>query len=72
MVKVYTKSNCQPCKATKRFLDKNNIPYIEESLEDASVLESMKSMGFTSAPIVISGEESWSGFNPTKLKTLMA
>lgn len=71
MVKLYTKMNCQPCKATKRFLDKNSIPYVEESLENPAIIEEMKKMGHTQAPIVIASNSQWSGYNPNKLKELV-
>jgi glutaredoxin-like protein NrdH len=58
---------------TKRFLDKNNIEYDTVDItRDASALELILSMGFKSAPVVITDSDSWAGFQPDKLGNLAA
>jgi len=71
---VYTQPSCQPCKATKRWLDKRGIIYQEvdvtTSPDDA---EAIRALGFKEAPVVIvsSGDPEldlmWSGFDPNNL-----
>jgi glutaredoxin-like protein NrdH len=71
---VYTQPSCQPCKATKRWLDKRGIIYQEvdvtTSPKDA---EAIRALGFKEAPVVIvsSGDPEldlmWSGFDPNNL-----
>ena len=71
---VYTQPSCQPCKATKRWLDKRGISYQEvdvtTSPKDA---EAIRALGFKEAPVVIvsSGDPEldlmWSGFDPSNL-----
>ena len=71
---VYSQPNCQPCKATKRWLDRRGIIYQEvdvtTSPDDA---EAIRALGFKEAPVVIvsSGDPEldlmWSGFDPNNL-----
>jgi len=71
---VYTQPSCQPCKATKRWLDRRGITYQEvdvtTSPKDA---EAIRALGFKEAPVVIvsSGDPEldlmWSGFDPNNL-----
>jgi glutaredoxin-like protein NrdH len=73
-ITIYTQPNCQPCKATKRWLDKRTIPYqdidVTTSPEDA---EAIRALGFKEAPVVIvsTGDPEtdlmWSGFIPDNL-----
>ena len=53
-ITVYTKPACQPCKATKRWLDKRDIPYNEVDISTSpDDLEAIQSLGFQEAPVVI-------------------
>lgn len=73
-VTVYTQPACQPCKATKRWLDKRGIDYrtidITQSPDD---LAAIKYLGYLAAPVVIvsTGDPEtdlhWSGFDPTSM-----
>lgn len=74
-IKLYTQPRCQPCKATKRWLDNRGITYQEVDVtthpDDA---EAIKSLGFKQAPVVIvsTGDPEtdlmWSGFDPNNLE----
>lgn len=56
---------------TKRFLDKNDIEYNTIDItENAEALEMVLGMGFASAPVVITENDSWAGFQPEKLEQL--
>lgn len=69
-VLVMTKPSCPQCTATKRWLDKNGIPYCEEGLTDES-LKLAIGEGIASAPVVVApGLGSWGGFQPNRLKDL--
>ena len=70
-VTVYTLPACVQCDSTKRYLKKNFVEYNEVNLaEDANSMDYVRSLGFTSAPVVVAGEESWSGFRMDKLSKL--
>ncbi|MBR6459394.1 MAG: glutaredoxin-like protein NrdH [Actinomycetaceae bacterium] len=70
-VTVYSKEMCMQCNATKRALKKQGIAYTEVFLDkDTTALDYVKSLGYSSAPVVIAGASHWSGFRPDKIKTL--
>ena len=70
-ITVYSKPNCVQCSATRRALDKAGLVYetVDISL-DAEAFEQVTSLGYAQAPVVVAGEEHWSGFRPDKIKAL--
>ena len=70
-ITIYSKPNCVQCTATYRAMDKAGLSYetVDISL-DAQALEQVKSLGYAQAPVVVAGEDHWSGFRPGKIKTL--
>ena len=72
-VTVYTLPACPQCDATKRFFNRNLIDFDEVKLqEDSGAYEIIKAKGFTQAPVVMAGEELWSGFRLEKLEAIKA
>lgn len=68
MTIVYTKSNCMQCNMTKRYLDKKGIEYdIINIEENDSERERLMGLGFSSAPVVSSGDMMFAGFQPDRL-----
>ena len=71
MTVVYTKPSCIQCEQTKKMLDKNGTQYTTVDItQDQEAYDKVVSMGFMSVPVVISGEESWAGFQPDKINAL--
>ena len=71
MVIVYTLPSCVQCDSTKRVLTKNAIAYEEIDLsQDEQAMEYVKTLGYNAAPIVVAGDEHWSGFRPDRLSSL--
>ena len=71
MVTVYTLPACVQCESTKRMLTRGNVPFEEINMsENLDALEMVKGLGYTAAPVVVAGEEHWSGFRPDKISTL--
>ena len=71
MVTIYSKDNCVQCKMTKRFLDTNHVEYREINLdEQPEYIEHVKNLGFSSAPVIQTSTDAFSGFQPGKLKQL--
>ena len=70
-ITIYSKPNCVQCTATYRAMDKAGLSYetVDISL-DAQALEQVKSLGYAQAPVVVAGEDHWSGFRPDKIKPL--
>lgn len=72
-VVVYSKPRCVQCDATKRTLAKQGVSYEEIDMSvDLEALEYVKSLGFAQAPVVVAGGDSWAGFRPDKIKSLLA
>lgn len=73
MITVYTKPSCVQCDATKRMMDKLNIKYSTVDITvDTEAFDMIVSKGFKSAPVVITDDDAWSGFNPDKISELAA
>ena len=72
-ITVYSKPNCVQCTVTYRALDKSGIDYstIDVSV-DTEALAQVKALGYAQAPVVVVGEDHWSGFRPDKIKALAA
>lgn len=70
-ITVYTKPACVQCRQTKKALDKKGVQYeIIDVSEDAQALEYVKSLGFMSAPVVVTGDDSWAGYRPERIDAL--
>lgn len=71
-ITVYSKPACQQCIATKRFLDKEGLEYqmIDVSL-DPEAREFVESLGYSTAPVVVAGEDHWGGFRPDRIAALV-
>jgi glutaredoxin-like protein NrdH len=72
MITVYTKPSCVQCDATKRLMDKLEVEYSTIDITaDTDAFDMLMSKGFKSAPVVITDNDSWSGFNPEKISGLV-
>jgi glutaredoxin-like protein NrdH len=70
-VTVFTKANCVQCEATKRHLDKIDVAYnLVDITNDITALDRLISLGYRSAPVVLTDNDSWSGYVPEKLDKL--
>jgi glutaredoxin-like protein NrdH len=69
---VYSNPNCTACEQTKRFLTVKNIPFESKMISDSpEVFSLIDEKGYKSAPVVVAGENSWSGFRLDKLSELL-
>ena len=67
-ISVYSKPSCVQCTATYRALDKQGIEYeVFDLSEDEKALQTVKELGYLQAPVVVAGDDSWSGFRPDKI-----
>ena len=73
IVTVYVLPNCIQCTMTKRALDAAGIRYrvVDVSIDEAAH-DLVSELGYRSAPVVVTGTESWSGFRPDKIAALAA
>ncbi|MFV8161351.1 glutaredoxin-like protein NrdH [Mycobacterium sp. 134] len=70
-ITVYTKPACVQCNATYKALDKAGISYekVDISVDDEA-REYVLGLGYLQAPVVVAGEEHWSGFRPDRIKAI--
>lgn len=70
-VTVYSKPSCVQCNATYRALDTKGIEYETIDIsQNAQALEYVRSLGYVQAPVVVTGQDHWSGFRPDKIGSL--
>lgn len=70
---VYTKPGCVQCNATYRALDKEGIPYNSVDVtQDAEAFQMLSDMGVKQMPVVMTSDDHWTGFNPSKIKEYKA
>ena len=71
MITVYTLPNCVQCDTTKRLMDTLELSYetvdLTKNPEAATIV---RAMGYQQAPVVVAGDQHWSGFRIEKIKAL--
>ncbi|MBO0361751.1 glutaredoxin-like protein NrdH [Yersinia enterocolitica subsp. palearctica] len=68
---IYNKPDCVQCNATYRAFDKQGITYqVIDLTEDSQALNHVKSLGYQQVPVIITGDDHWSGFRPDKISAL--
>jgi len=71
-VVVYSNPNCVQCEQTKRFLTLKRIEFEAKMIQDSpEIMPLIQEKGYASAPVVVAGDESWSGFRLEKLNALV-
>lgn len=72
MVTVYSKPACVQCEQTKKLLTKNGIDFetIDITMNQAAY-DTVVNMGFMSAPVVVTDDDAWAGFQPDKINGLV-
>ncbi|MGC6389904.1 glutaredoxin-like protein NrdH [Ewingella sp. S1.OA.A_B6] len=70
-ITIYSKPDCVQCNATYRALDKHGIAYeVIDLTEDAAALGQVRAMGYQQVPVIVAGDDHWSGFRPDKISAL--
>ncbi|WP_052462266.1 glutaredoxin-like protein NrdH [Nigerium massiliense] len=70
-ITVFSKPACVQCTATYRALDKQGLAYrVVDLSEDEAALATVLDLGYQQAPVVLVGDEHWSGFRPDKIKAV--
>lgn len=68
---LYTKPRCPACEQTKHALQARGVAYdVVDITEDMDALAMIKDWGFRQVPVVVYGEEKWSGFDADKIKSI--
>ncbi|OBJ56490.1 redoxin NrdH [Mycobacterium sp. 1423905.2] len=70
-ITVYSKPACVQCVATYKALDKQGIPYEKVDISlDVEARDYVMALGYLQAPVVVAGDDHWSGFRPDRIKAL--
>jgi glutaredoxin-like protein NrdH len=71
MVTVYTLPSCVQCESTKKYLSKLEVDFKTVDLsKDEIAMDLVRGLGYQAAPVVVFGDDHWSGFRPDKLDAL--
>lgn len=72
-ITVYSKPSCQQCTATKRWLNDRGVDHtVVDISQDAAALGRIKELGYLQAPVVVTPDSHWSGFNPDRLNAALS
>lgn len=72
-VTVYSKPACPQCDFTKKHLDTLGVPHtVVDVTTDYTALDRVRAMGYSSLPVVVVGDDHWSGFRPARLDMLVS
>lgn len=68
---VYSQPACVQCVATYKALEQKGIKFqiVDLSLDDEA-MQRVRNLGYKQVPVVIAGDEHWSGFRPDKISSL--
>lgn len=68
-ITVYSKPSCVQCTATYRALDKAGLGYqvIDLATDEAALLDVM-ALGYQQVPVVVDGDDHWSGYRPDRIR----
>ncbi|BBY46611.1 glutaredoxin-like protein NrdH (plasmid) [Mycolicibacterium arabiense] len=71
-VTVYTKPACVQCNATYKALEKQGVDYsvVDITTTTPEARDYVLALGYLQAPVVVAGDEHWSGFRPDRIKAL--
>lgn len=68
---IYSKPDCVQCNATYRAMDKHGIDYqVIDLTQDAQALSQVRALGYQQVPVIVAGDDHWSGFRPDKITAL--
>lgn len=70
-IQIYSKPACVQCSATYRALDKQGLEYtVIDIAAEADAQKEVEALGYRQLPVVVVGEEHWSGFRPDRIQAL--
>lgn len=70
-IQIYSKPACVQCTATYRAFDKQGIEYtVIDITAEADAQKEVEALGYRQLPVVVVGEEHWSGFRPDRIQAL--
>lgn len=71
-ITVYSQPGCYPCKGTIRTLTNAGVDHTVVDISvDTEAYQAVQAMGYQQTPVVVAGDQHWSGHSPTRLAALL-
>jgi len=71
-VVIYTTLRCPHCQQLKRWLKKNEIPFLDFNVgKPGKMQKQFFDLGGKSVPLIVLGDQRFTGFNPSQLKSAL-
>ena len=71
-IDLYSLPGCVQCKLTAKKLEREGLEYQLVDMTEPDNLAHAKSLGYLQAPVVIYGDEHWSGYRPDLIDQIAA
>ena len=72
-VTVYTTPNCPQCEMTKKMLTRGEVRFdVVDLSADEKAMTMVKELGYAAAPVVVAGDNHWSGFRHGLINNLIS
>lgn len=70
-ITIYTRNDCVQCHATKRAMESRGFDFELINLDlHPEAADYLREKGFRQLPVVVTEQESWSGFRPDMINRL--
>jgi glutaredoxin-like protein NrdH len=71
MVTLFSKPDCPQCDMSVKALDKAGVTYEKLDVTTDPVAHArVIALGYMAAPVIVAGEDHWTGFRPDRIKAL--
>lgn len=72
-ITIYTRNDCVQCHATKRAMESRGFAFELINLDQhPEAVDDLREKGYRQLPVVVTDQESWSGFRPDMINRLHA
>jgi glutaredoxin-like protein NrdH len=70
-ITIHTRNDCVQCHATKRAIESRGFTFELINLDlNPEAADDLRTLGYRQLPVVITEQESWSGFRPDMINRL--
>lgn len=70
-ITIYTRNDCVQCHATRRAIESRGFTFEMINLDvNPEAADDLRALGYRQLPVVITEQESWSGFRPDMINRL--
>ena len=70
-ITIYTRNDCVQCHATKRAIESRGFTFDLINLDlHPEAADDLRTLGYRQLPVVVTEQESWSGFRPDMINRL--